>query len=58
MKLYAVCPFCGKKLCKAEDGSMVEVQCPHCKEQVDIVVTKGIVSTSKSKSEVAEAKQA
>lgn len=50
MKYFAVCPVCGKKLCKAEDGSVLEVQCPHCKEQVDVVVENGIVSVSKSKS--------
>ena len=50
MKYYAVCPFCGKKLCKAEEGSVVEVQCPQCKEQVEVVVSKGNVSTITCKS--------
>lgn len=30
MKYFAVCPFCGKRLCKAEEGSKVEMQCPSC----------------------------
>ncbi len=47
MKYYAVCPFCGKRLCKAEEGSKVEMQCPACKEQVEVVVTNGIISTCK-----------
>lgn len=49
MKYFAVCPFCGKKLCKAKEGSVVVVQCPYCKEQVEIVVSLGSVNTSKSK---------
>ncbi len=57
MKYFAVCLFCGKRLCKAEDGSVIEVQCPHCKEQVEVIVTNGSVSASKSKG-VTEAKQA
>ena len=48
MKLYAICPMCGKKLCKAEEGSMVDIQCPECKEQVEIVVTKETVSTKRN----------
>ena len=50
MKYFVVCPFCGKRLCKAEEGSVVEVQCPHCKEQVEVVVTQGSVSTSTNRS--------
>lgn len=54
MKYFAVCPLCGKKLCKAEEGSKVEVQCPVCKEQVEVVVTKGTVSTCKCSSTTAK----
>ena len=46
-----VCPVCGKRLCKAEEGSVVEMQCPACKEQVEVVVTKNSVQTSKCKKE-------
>ena len=48
MKLYAICSMCGKKLCKAEEGSTVDIQCPECKEQVEIVVTKETVSTKRN----------
>lgn len=51
MKYFAVCPVCGKRLCKAEEGSVVEMQCPACKEQVEVVVTKNSVQTSKCKKE-------
>lgn len=50
MKYFAVCPFCGKRLCKAEEGSKVEMQCPACHEQVEVVVTKGMVSAYKCSS--------
>jgi phage FluMu protein Com len=40
--------MCGKKLCKAEEGSTVDIQCPECKEQVEIVVTKETVSTKRN----------
>ena len=30
MKLYVCCPVCAHKLCKGDDGSMVEIFCPRC----------------------------
>ena len=48
MKLFAICPICGKKLCKAEEGSLVELQCPECKAQLEIVVTKEAVSAKRN----------
>ena len=30
MKKYVVCGDCGRKLCKAEPGSVVELVCPKC----------------------------
>jgi len=48
MKLFAICPFCGKKLCKAEEGSSVDMQCPECHEQVEIKVSKATVSTTRN----------
>lgn len=44
MKLYATCPKCGKKFCRAKEGSEIEMQCPSCKEQVVVVVTDGAVT--------------
>lgn len=32
MKKYVVCLECGRKLCKAEPGSVVEMYCPTCKK--------------------------
>lgn len=34
MKKYVVCLECGRKLCKAEPGSVVEMYCPTCKKTV------------------------
>ena len=48
MKYFAICPVCGKRLCKAEEGSTVDIQCPDCKEQVEIVVTRETVSTKRN----------
>lgn len=48
MKLFAICPFCGKKLCRAEEGSSVDIQCSECKSQVEIVVTKETISTTRN----------
>ena len=36
MKMYASCPLCGHKLCKAENGSDVDVKCRHCGENICI----------------------
>ena len=47
MKYFAICPVCGKRLCKAEEGSSVDIQCPDCKEQVEIIVSKLAVSTKR-----------
>lgn len=48
MKYFAICPVCGKRLCKAEEGSTVDIQCPDCKEQVEIIVTRETVSAKHS----------
>lgn len=48
MKLFAICPFCGKKLCRAEEGSSVDMQCSECKSQVEIVVTEETVHTKRN----------
>ena len=44
MKKYVVCGDCGRKLCKAEPGSIVELVCPKCKKPVVAMVKEdGIV---------------
>lgn len=45
MKYYATCPVCGKKLCKAGEGSLIEMRCPNCNEAVEVSITKETVST-------------
>ena len=30
MKMYASCPVCGHKLCKAENGSDMDIKCQCC----------------------------
>lgn len=39
MVYYAICPHCGKKLCRAAEGSVVEMQCPACREQIKVAVS-------------------
>ena len=34
MKLYVSCPVCGRRLCKADNGSEIEIICPHCGKPV------------------------
>ena len=29
---YAMCPKCGRRLCKGENGTKVEMECPKCGE--------------------------
>lgn len=47
VKKFAVCPICGQKLCKAEAGSVVEMVCPGCKQQVEVIVSQTSVTTKK-----------
>jgi len=42
-KLFGTCPICGKKLCRANTGSSVEVVCPTCKKTVSVEVMNGRV---------------
>ena len=37
-KLYATCPACGRRLCKAVPGSELEQDCPKCQSLVLIQV--------------------
>ena len=45
VKLYGSCPICGKRLCRALNGSDVDVVCPTCKKEVTVMVKNEIVST-------------
>jgi len=45
-KLYATCPLCGRRLCKAIPGSEIEIDCLKCQKTVLISVDKdGKVTT-------------
>ena len=44
-KYFAICPVCGKRLLKAENGSTIEIQCPECKIKIDIEIENGVVKT-------------
>ena len=46
MKKYVVCLECGRKLCKAEPGSVVEMYCPTCKKTVCAEVRYNTVITT------------
>lgn len=35
---YAMCPNCGKRLCKGEPGTKVELECPKCGKSVSVII--------------------
>lgn len=35
---YATCPNCGRRLCKGESGTKVEIECPKCGTAVEVVI--------------------
>lgn len=35
---YAMCPNCGKRLCKGEPGTKVELECPKCGKLVSVII--------------------
>ena len=36
---YAMCPKCGRRLCKGENGTKVEMECPKCGEFASVIIT-------------------
>lgn len=44
---YTICPHCGYKLLKAENGTKIELFCPKCKEKLSIAVKDGVVIIGK-----------
>ncbi len=44
---YTVCPHCGYKLLRAEEGARLEIFCPKCRAKLYIIVRKGIVVVGK-----------
>lgn len=43
VKYFAVCPNCGKKLCRASAGSSVDMVCPSCKKPIQVIVEQDAV---------------
>ena len=35
---YAMCPHCGRKLCKGEPGTKVELECPKCGKMASVII--------------------
>ena len=35
---YAMCPKCGRRLCKGENGTKVEMECPKCGEFASVII--------------------
>ena len=44
---YAMCPKCGRRLCKGENGTKVEIECPKCGEFSFVVIEEDYVCISK-----------
>lgn len=47
MTYYVVCPECGYKLFKLDNGSNIEIYCPKCKVKMLIAVNDGKVTVQK-----------
>ena len=35
---YVMCPQCGRRLCKGEPGTKVEVDCPKCGKTISVFI--------------------
>ncbi|MBQ7224145.1 MAG: hypothetical protein IJX06_01150 [Clostridia bacterium] len=42
---YAACPICGHKVCKAEEGTAVEILCHKCGQLVRVLVKDHVIQT-------------
>ena len=42
---YAACPVCGHKVCKAEEGTAVEILCHKCGQLVRVLVKDHVIQT-------------
>lgn len=45
--MYAMCPQCGRKLCKGEARSKLEIECPKCKQLLRVSFENNGVKLSK-----------
>ena len=41
---YAMCPKCGRRLCKGENGTKVEMECPKCGEFASVIIEEDEMS--------------
>lgn len=44
---YVMCPKCGRRLCKAESGTKVEIECPKCGEVMSVAISNDGMYISK-----------
>lgn len=35
---FVMCPKCGKRLCKGEAGTKVEIECPKCGKLASVII--------------------
>lgn len=35
---YAMCPHCGRKICRGEPGTNVELECPKCGQSFAVII--------------------
>lgn len=44
---YVMCPKCGRRLCKGESGTRVEIECPKCGELTSVTIKDDVICISK-----------
>ncbi len=44
---FVMCPKCGKRLCKGEAGTRVEIECPKCGEFASVIIDDDSMHISK-----------
>ncbi|UKI14111.1 MAG: Com family DNA-binding transcriptional regulator [Clostridiales bacterium] len=45
---YAMCPKCGRRLCKGENGTKVEMECPKCGAFASVIIEEDDVHISRN----------
>ena len=44
---FVMCPKCGKRLCKGDAGTRVEIECPKCGEFASVIIDDESMHISK-----------
>ena len=44
---FVMCPKCGKRLCKGESGTKVEIECPKCGEFASVIIDDDSIKKKK-----------